>query len=204
LQVRFLPGVLAKLVAKESVSMPSVKDESVKDEKPMASNAVASGAQDEEPEDEKPSRQPPPARSAPSQQGFFTIYKKGQGKWTRLGTVFAAAFLGILTAYFLATDYLLLAVSNSNIRYSITAGFLAIYGLLIFWVMNKPRNADFLIATDSEMKKVNWTTQGALYGSTRVVILFLVFIALFLFVVDMLFAQFFYIISVLKTGPFSQ
>ena len=44
--------------------------------------------------------------------------------------------------------------------------------------MNKPSNVDFLIATDSEMKKVNWTTKGELFGSTRVVVvLFLIFVS---------------------------
>jgi hypothetical protein len=34
------------------------------------------------------------------------------------------------------------------------------------------------------------------------VILFLIFIALFLFVVDLLFAEFFHLITVLRSGPF--
>ena len=49
--------------------------------------------------------------------------------------------------------------------------------------MNKPSNVDFLIATDSEMKKVNWTSRKELIGSTKVVIIFMFLIALFLFVV---------------------
>ena len=67
--------------------------------------------------------------------------------------------------------------------------------------MNKPTNADFLIATDSEMKKVNWTTKGELFGSTRVVILFLFFIAIFLFLADQVLQLFFYMINVLKIKP---
>ena len=50
--------------------------------------------------------------------------------------------------------------------------------------MNKPANVDFLIATDSEMKKVNWTSRKELIGSTQVVIMFMFLIALFLFAVD--------------------
>ena len=37
------------------------------------------------------------------------------------------------------------------------------------------------------MKKVNWTTRKELIGSTKVVILFMFFIALLLFVFDMIF-----------------
>jgi preprotein translocase SecE subunit len=77
-------------------------------------------------------------------------------------------------------------------------------GIMLFaWrMMNKPGNADFLIATDSEMKKVNWTTRKELIGSTKVVIFFMVLIAALLFALDVLFGYFFHIIKVLEFGPF--
>jgi preprotein translocase subunit SecE len=186
---------------------------SVQEEKPMSSNLAASEAP--EPEDDRPSTQPGQAKPVAGAGGFFTIYKKGQGKWTRLGTVFCAAFLGLLTTYTLY-GYILQAtvrsyaqggsssgapVSHHNVIMGICAAFLAVYSLVVYWVMNKPTNADFLIATDSEMKKVNWTTKGELFGSTRVVILFLFFIAIFLFVADQFFQLFFYMINVLKIKP---
>ncbi len=137
--------------------------------------------------------------------GFFTIYKKGQGKWTRLGTAFAAAFLGILTAYNLfqyAVPFLPIdpAQAQADRKYVLLGCvlFLVAFALVYFWMSNKPSNADFLISTDSEMKKVNWTTQGELFGSTRVVVFFLFFIAMFLFVVDLVFQQFFHLIRVLQ------
>ena len=43
-------------------------------------------------------------------------------------------------------------------------------GLGAFLLVNWPRFADFLIATESEMKKVSWSTQQELIGSTLVVI----------------------------------
>ena len=49
--------------------------------------------------------------------------------------------------------------------------------LLVWRLMNKPSNVDFLIATDSEMKKVNWTSRKELIGSTKVVIFFMFVIA---------------------------
>jgi preprotein translocase SecE subunit len=64
--------------------------------------------------------------------------------------------------------------------------------------MNKPGNVDFLIATDSEMKKVNWTSKRELIGSTKVVILFMFAIAIILFVLDLLFNTVFYSIRVLN------
>ncbi len=178
---------------------------SVQEEKPMSSNLVASEAP--EPEDDRPSTSPGKAKAVSG--GFFTIYKKGQGKWTRLGTVFCAAFLGLLTSYAIY-GFLLPYVhignptrvtASHNVILGICSGFLLCYSILVYWLMNRPTNADFLIATDSEMKKVNWTTQGELFGSTKVVIFFLFFIAIFLFLADQFFQLFFYMINVLKIKP---
>ena len=38
--------------------------------------------------------QPARAGGLAERRGFFTIYKKGQGFWTRMGTVAAAALIG--------------------------------------------------------------------------------------------------------------
>ena len=84
----------------------------------------------------------------------------------------------------------------------ISAVFLALYALLIWRVTNKPDNVDFLIATDSEMKKVNWTSRKELIGSTKVVIVFMFLIAFFLFAIDIGFSYFFFLIKVLKNSPF--
>ena len=151
----------------------------------------------------RPSHTPRP-KGPTTRLAFFTIYKKGQGKWTRLGTVFAAGALGILTAFNLYQYVLPYMPDSANPRTSrqillgICVLFLAAFGGLVYWISNKPHNVDFLIATDSEMKKVNWTTQGELYGSTRVVVLFLFFIAVFLSVVDLVFYELFHWIGVLQ------
>ena len=59
-----------------------------------------------------------------------------------------------------------------------------------------------LIATDMEMKKVNWTSKRELIGSTKVVILFMFVVTLFLFTVDIVFGYLFHIARVLESGPF--
>ena len=84
----------------------------------------------------------------------------------------------------------------------VDAIFLGVFALVVFFVVNKQNVVEFLIATDSEMKKVNWTTKKELVGSTKVVIFFMVMIAVFLFVCDLLFGYFFYLINVLKSNPF--
>src|SRR5258706_11181902 len=149
-----------------------------------------------------PAKQPPapPAASRPSGEGFFTIHKKGQGYWTRIGTVAGASLLAILTSQFIYTNLKVYASARAALIG--TAIFLAAYALLVFRLINKPKVVDFLIATDSEMKKVNWTTRAELIGSTKVVIIFMILIGVILFTYDTIFGYFFYVIRVLKVGPF--
>jgi preprotein translocase SecE subunit len=189
--------------------MPTLRNENE-----MAANIVVAPDEPEDDADdsdsksssELPSKAPTPSRAA-SSKGFFTIYKRGQGKWTRLGTIFVALLLGVLTAveaYQYIIPYLPTTADASHdraVKQILLGGcvlFFIGFCLLVYWLTNKPGNVDFLIATDSEMKKVNWTTRGELFGSTRVVVLFLFFIAIFLFIVDFLFAEFFRLIHVLQ------
>ena len=173
------------------------------DEKSMASDVAAAGGQEER----EPQR--PPQRADEARRGFFHIYKPGQGYWTRMGTVGGALLIAALTVDFLYEQLPVMlgswgvaATRTRSLTIYIIAGVLALYGLFVFWLMNKPTNADFLIATDSEMKKVNWTSRADLIGATKVVILFMFFIAAFLLLIDVVFGYFFQLITVLKTGPF--
>jgi preprotein translocase SecE subunit len=52
------------------------------------------------------------------------------------------------------------------------------------------------------MKKVNWTTQKELTGSTKIVIGFVFVMATVLFCYDLFFQLLFYLLGVLKTPPF--
>jgi len=146
--------------------------------------------------------QPPVVETGGGEGGFFSIYKKGQGYWTRLGTAIGAAIIGILAAVFAYDQLFSSNLVGRSAAMGIAGIVLAIYAGVVFWLTNKPRNVDFLIATDSEMKKVNWTSRKELIGSTKVVILFMFFIAIALFVIDVLFGYFFQLIKVLETGPF--
>ena len=142
-------------------------------------------------------------KAKPARSGFFTIYKKGQGYWTRMGTAIGAALLGVIVAFelyhqiptFLHGE----AKHDQRIALIVAVVFLAAYSLWAWWFINKPTTVDFLVATDSEMKKVNWTTRKELIGSTKIVVGFMFFIAMFLFVCDLAFGGFFHLIGVLKT-----
>ena len=94
------------------------------------------------------------------------------------------------------------ASKAKTVSVAIIGGLLVIYGLIVFWLMNKASNADFLIATDSEMKKVNWTSRRELIGSTKVVVIFMFLTALFLFLCDIVFIFIMRLINVLKFGYF--
>jgi preprotein translocase subunit SecE len=162
----------------------------------MATDVISPGVA--EPGDDKPrgpSRPPAPSKG----DGFFTVYKKGQGYWTRIGTVAAAGVIAIYTATYLFDRF---GGFTTHTRLAIDAIFLAVYALLFFRITNRPNVVDFLIATDSEMKKVNWTTKAELIGSTKVVILFMLFIMIYLLVCDTIFGELFYGIGVLKVSPF--
>ena len=85
----------------------------------------------------------------------------------------------------------------------LTSGIAALIFLLgsivIFqYVGRKPATVDFLIATDGEMRKVNWSTKKEIYGSTMVVVTATFLIAGFLFAVDAGFSGLFRLIGVLK------
>jgi preprotein translocase SecE subunit len=181
--------------------MASATKEQQKDGKAMATDVVAAGADDSG--DDSPRGPRPSEKSTGSGGGYFTIYKKGQGYWTRMGTAISITCLVGLTAFELYDKRAYFGM-NTPERRTLALGlasalFVALMALA--WrMMNKPGNVDFLIATDSEMKKVNWTSRKDLIGSTKVVVAFMFFIAFFLAVCDVALAGFFHLIGVLKGG----
>lgn len=86
------------------------------------------------------------------------------------------------------------------VQLSLMGAFVLVGGCLIYFLvgLNK-RSSEFLIATDGEMKKVNWSTRKEVIGSTWVVVFACFLIAAFLFVIDFIFAQIFMALDVLET-----
>jgi preprotein translocase SecE subunit len=69
---------------------------------------------------------------------------------------------------------------------------------LIYWLVgSKPASVDFLIATDGEMKKVNWSTKKVIRDSTYVVIGYTFIVAGLLALADTLLFKLFHAIGVL-------
>lgn len=114
------------------------------------------------------------------------IYKKGQGKYTRTITFVAATGIVLIAA--VATSEFLKGYSLTRppmIRFGIPMGAVVVLGALVLWLVNRPKTADFLIATEGEMKKVSWSSKKEIVGSTKVVIVTTFILAAILFGVDM-------------------
>ncbi len=134
---------------------------------------------------------------------FFDIYKSGQGARTRLGTGLAVGALLAWFCYFLYDKLSVvdLGTSTKPVRIGIPLAIFLAVGLFTYWLLARSRGvADFLIATEGEMKKVNWSSRKDIIGSTKVVIFVMVAMAIVLFVIDLFFMGFFSSIGVLKTG----
>jgi preprotein translocase SecE subunit len=113
----------------------------------------------------------------------FNIYKRGQGKYTRLCSAFAIAIiagLGCLQLYkkLQAVDL------GLWVETMVPAGLFVILALLIFWLVNKASVADFLIAAEGEMKKVSWSSRQEIAVSTFIVIVVVISMAILLGTTD--------------------
>jgi preprotein translocase SecE subunit len=54
----------------------------------------------------------------------------------------------------------------------------------MLWLVNKPNIADFMVAAEGEMKKVNWSTRQEIAVSTVVVISVVIILAVILGLTD--------------------
>jgi preprotein translocase SecE subunit len=114
----------------------------------------------------------------------FNIYKRGQGKYTRLCSAFAIAIiagLGCLQLYkkLQAGDF------GLWVETMVPAGLFVILAVLILWLVNKPSLADFLIAAEGEMKKVSWSSRQEIAVSTLIVIVVVILMATLLGTTDL-------------------
>jgi len=116
------------------------------------------------------------------------IYKPGQGRYVRLGTAGVGGLVALGICYYVWT---LLArylpedlAYGIYVEYAAPAVLFAAFALVVARYLNMAKAADFLIATESEMKKVSWSSKAELIGSTMVVIVTVVLLAVFIYVAD--------------------
>jgi preprotein translocase SecE subunit len=114
---------------------------------------------------------------------MMSVYKSGQGKYTRMFTVLGGALIVAVGCFRLNRT---LDAADVGLWISTMVPVAMFIGLsvLIMWLMNKPAIADFMIAAEGEMKKVNWSTRQEVTVSTIVVISVVIALATLLGVAD--------------------
>src|ERR1035437_896950 len=128
-------------------------------------------------------------------RNFFSVYKPGQGKYVRWGTVGGAALVILLGAWWMGESVLKpYGMLTQAIGVMV---WIALGAVLTFWVVNRANLAEFLIMTESEMRKVTWPSRRAVITSTRVVIFMTLVLACLLWVVDVAFKFLFEWVKVL-------
>ncbi len=120
----------------------------------------------------------------------MVIYKKGQGYWTRMMSAIALGMLALMGAAWLWDNLKNARIAGFEPIYTQTVAFVLVFAsaawLGYYLIGRKPKVVDFLIATEGEMKKVNWSSRREIRGSTVVVIGLTFVIALIISFLDYL------------------
>jgi preprotein translocase SecE subunit len=122
-------------------------------------------------------------------------YKWGQGKDTRLYSAVALAVIVAIGCWILYLK--LAAVVNVTetiglwISVTVPLGLFALTVVLLYWFVNRPTVADFMIAAEGELKKVSFSSRREIAVSTFVVIIVVFLMAAMLGLADFCFNLFF-------------
>ena len=116
----------------------------------------------------------------------FDIYKRGQGKHTRLCSAFGIVLIVGLGCWRL---YVKLEGADLGLWFEtmVPAGLFVGLTLLVFWLVNRAAIADFMIAAEGEMKKVSWSSRKEVAVSTFIVIWVVIITAFLLGTTDLVF-----------------
>jgi len=128
------------------------------------------------------------------------IYKKEQGKYVRVGTAIGAAVVLAVLCYYTwevlerqlpggskpgSAEGAAALPYKVYVEYAVPAVMFVALAIVGLFYMNKPVVVDFLVATESEMRKVSWSNRAELLGSTAVVLATVFLLALFIWLADM-------------------
>lgn len=115
------------------------------------------------------------------------IYKPGQGKYTRLCTGFS---VGIIVGFGCLQLYRMLNGADVNLWITaiVPVAIWVALSAVTYWVLNRPAVADFMIAAEGELKKVNWSSRKEVAVSTAIVIVVVFVMAALLGATDMVFS----------------
>ncbi len=134
---------------------------------------------------------------------MFGIYKKGQGYWTRMMSGIAAGLLIFMGASWLWKTMNQVRIGSIEAVY-VQAGaaviFISVLAVLGYYLIALHKKVvDFLIATEGEMKKVNWSTRREIIGSTWVVISLTFIVAAIIAFLDTGYSMIFQTLKVLES-----
>ena len=118
----------------------------------------------------------------------FKLYKRGQGYQTRLWSGLISFTVVVIGCYRLYRELL---VYNILLYSLVPIGVCILLGGLIYWLVNKPTVADFMIAAEGELKKVSWSSRREIVVSTFVVICVVVVLGVILLIADFVFRYLF-------------
>jgi len=128
------------------------------------------------------------------------IYKRGQGYYTRLLSALGAGVIVALGCWRLYEKLGGLNVSPNKailIQTLVPVGVFVVLSFLVFWLVNKPSMANFMIAAEGEVKKVSWSSKKEISISTFIVIIVVICMATLLACTDFFFQIVFRIIGLL-------
>jgi preprotein translocase subunit SecE len=122
-------------------------------------------------------------------------YKWGQGKNTRLYSAVATAIIAGIGCWILYQK-LTAAINVSEtiglwITVTVPLGVFGLAALGLYWLVNKPKVADFMISAEGELKKVSFSSKREITVSTFVVIIVVFLTAAMLGLADFCFNLFF-------------
>ena len=132
---------------------------------------------------------------------FFEIYKRGQGYYTRFLTAVGLGIvsgLGCWRLYEKLGGLDISATAKIWVQAFIPVGLLGVLAWVIFWLVNNPKAADFMISAEGEIKKVSWSSRKEVAASTFVVISVVIALSLLLMFTDLFFQFFFRAINLLQ------
>ena len=132
------------------------------------------------------------------------MYKAGQGYWVRLMSAYAFGALIALGMVWLWKEFdgvTMFGLEPTYIRVGVMILAALTCGGLIWYLLGIHRSTvEFMVATEGEMRKVNWSSRREVETCTRVVIMLTIFTAAYCWGFDIVFASIFRWMSVLRTG----
>lgn len=132
------------------------------------------------------------------------IYKSGQGYWVRLMSAIAygvVVALGLKWLWDWLNTMTFDGVETTYVQVAVMLPCAFVFGAIGFWIIGaKKRTVEFMIATEGEMRKVNWSSKRELQRATWAVIFLTFALAFYCFVFDQVFYYIFFSAGVLDAS----